>query len=85
MKEFTEFIVKHLVDDPESAVIEETIVDNQSVISIKVQPSDVGKIIGKKGANISAMRILVTALAAREKKRVKLEVVDQRALKNEEN
>lgn len=79
MKDFIEFIVKHLVNNPESAVIEETVSDNQTVVTIKVSPEDVGKVIGKKGANITSIRTLVNALAAREKKRISLVVFDQRA------
>lgn len=83
MKDFIEFIVKHLVNNPESAVIEETVNDNQTVVTIKVSPEDVGKIIGKKGANITSIRTLVNALAAREKKRISLVVYDQRAKQDE--
>lgn len=83
MKDFIEFIVKHLVNNPESAVIEETIIDNKPVIIIKVQPEDVGKVIGKKGLNINSIRTLVNAIAARENKYIRLEVFDQRKKENE--
>ena len=77
MKEFIEFIAKHLVDTPDSVVVEEkTPEDNKIVLSLKVQPDDVGKVIGKQGKTAQAMRTLLTAIAAKEGKRAILEILD---------
>ena len=77
MKEFIEFIAKHLVDNPDSVVIEEKIIeDNKVVLSLKVQADDVGKVIGKQGKTAQAMRTLLTAVAAKEGKRAILEILD---------
>lgn len=77
MKEFIEFIVKHLVDNPEGVVIEEKILDDQKVVfSLKVQPHDIGKIIGKQGKTAQAMRTLLTAVSAKEGKRAVMEILD---------
>jgi hypothetical protein len=77
MKEFIEFIAKHLVDHPDGVVIEEKMPeDNKVVLALKVKPDDVGKVIGKQGKTAQAMRTLLTAIAAKEGKRAVLEILD---------
>lgn len=77
MKEFVEFIVKQLVDEPEKVKIEETMPnENTFEIKIKVDQSDIGKVVGKKGKNIDALRTLMTAVAAKERHRVTLQVIE---------
>jgi len=77
MKEFVEFIAKHLVDNPDGVVVEEKIPEDRKVVlSLKVQADDVGKVIGKQGKTAQAMRTLLTAIAAKEGKRAILEILD---------
>ncbi len=77
MKEFIEYIAKYLVDEPESVVVEETIDQyNKINLTLRVQKQDVGKVIGKKGKTAISMRILLTAVAAKEGKRAMLEILD---------
>ncbi|MBP1683572.1 MAG: putative domain RNA-binding protein [Ignavibacteriaceae bacterium] len=77
MKEFIEFIAKYLVDDPEAVVVQETIDDDIKVnLTLRVKKEDVGKVVGKKGKTAIAMRILLTAIAAKEGKRASLEILD---------
>lgn len=77
MKEFIEYIAKHLVDNPENVSVEEKAPEeNKMVLSLKVQAEDVGKVIGKQGKTAQAMRTLLTAIAAKEGKRAILEILD---------
>jgi predicted RNA-binding protein YlqC (UPF0109 family) len=77
MKEFIEFIVKQMVDKPEKVKIEEsTLSQNTIEIKIEVEQSDVGKVVGKKGKNINALRTLLTAVAAKENHRATLQIVE---------
>jgi predicted RNA-binding protein YlqC (UPF0109 family) len=77
MKEFVEFIAKHLVDNPDGVSIEEKNPDEKKyVLTLKVNPEDVGKVIGKQGKTAQAMRTLLTAVAAKEGKRCILEILD---------
>ena len=77
MKEFIEFIAKHLVDSPEDVIVEETLsADRQLTLTLSVNKEDAGKVIGKKGRTALAMRTLLTAIAAKEGKRATLEVLD---------
>jgi predicted RNA-binding protein YlqC (UPF0109 family) len=77
MKEFVEFIVKQLVDKPDKVSVELSIPnENTFEIKIKVDQSDIGKVVGKKGKNIDALRTLLTAVAAKERHRVTLQVLE---------
>ena len=77
MKEFVEFIVKQLVDKPDKVSVEESLPnENTFEIKIKVDQSDIGKVVGKKGKNIDALRTLMTAVAAKERHRVVLQVLE---------
>ncbi len=77
MKEFIEYIARHLVDNPENVSIDEKAPEeNKIILSLKVQAEDVGKVIGKQGKTAQAMRTLLTAIAAKEGKRAILEILD---------
>lgn len=77
MKEFIEFIAKHLVDTPESVSIEEVVPNDKTVeLTLKVGEDDVGKVIGKQGKTAQAMRTLLTAIAAKDGKRAILKILD---------
>lgn len=76
MREFIEYIAKHLVDQPDSVVLEEETREDRLVLKLKVAQGDVGKIIGRNGRTAQALRVLLTAVAAKEGKRAILEVLD---------
>ena len=77
MKEFVEFLVKHIVDNPEKVVVEETSLDEHTIqYNLKVDESDIGKVIGKKGKNINAIRTLLIAVGAKGKHRATLEIIE---------
>ncbi|MBN2572674.1 MAG: KH domain-containing protein [Ignavibacteriales bacterium] len=77
MKEFIEFIAKHLVDNPEGVEIQEVTPDEKTVeLTLKVGTEDIGKVIGKQGKTAQAMRTLLTAIAAKDGKRAILKILD---------
>ena len=77
MKEFIEFISKHLVDTPDSVVVEEVETGDKTIeLTLKVGPDDVGKVIGKQGKTAQAMRTLLTAIAAKGGQRAILKILD---------
>jgi predicted RNA-binding protein YlqC (UPF0109 family) len=76
MKEFIEFIARHLVDHPEELTLEQEEKDNSIIVRIKVGEADVGKIIGKKGRTAQSLRTLLSAVAAKSGKRAILEIAD---------
>lgn len=78
MKEFVEFIAKHLVDNPANVSLEMANPDEKTIeLTLKVGAEDVGKVIGKQGKTAQAMRTLLTAIAAKEGKRAILKILDQ--------
>jgi uncharacterized protein len=76
MKEFIDYMAKHLVDNPDNVVIEFEEKENKVIFKLKVGESDVGKVIGRKGRTAQAMRVLLSAIAAKEGKRAILEIID---------
>ncbi|MBK9097725.1 MAG: KH domain-containing protein [bacterium] len=77
MKEFIEFIVKQLVDKPEKVMIEEISNDQKTFeIKVEVDKGDIGKVVGKKGKNVNALRTLLTAVAAKDKHRATLQILE---------
>lgn len=75
MKALVEYLVKSLADHPDQIVLEDHEADDSILIELKISPDDVGKIIGKNGNTINAIRTVLQAAASSQKKRVKLEVV----------
>ncbi|MBA4312396.1 MAG: RNA-binding protein [Chlorobiaceae bacterium] len=76
MKEFVEYIAKQLVDQPDGVVIEEEMKNDKLIIKLKVQPTDIGKVIGKRGRTAFALRTLAAAVGKKYGKKVAVEVVD---------
>ncbi len=76
MKDFLEFIARHLVDHPDSVSIWFEEKDDKVIFKLNVGEQDVGKVIGKKGRTAQAMRTLLGAVAAKEGKRAILEIAD---------
>ncbi len=77
MKNFIEFIVQRLVDNPDKVNVEEVINDKKHLeLKIEVAKNDIGKVIGKHGKNINALRTLFTAVGAKNKKRALIQVIE---------
>ena len=75
MKSLVETIVKSLVDTPEEVVIGETAGESIVILEISVAPDDIGKVIGKEGRIANAIRTVVKAAAAKQRKKVTVEIV----------
>lgn len=70
-----EYIVKRLVDEPESVKVTSNIERRVLVIDVRVAPNDVGKIIGKNGRIINCLRHFISALARRMRQKALVRVV----------
>jgi uncharacterized protein len=75
MKEFLEFIVKRLVDHPESVTIELEEKENKHIFKLKVAEGEIGKVIGRRGQTATSLRVLLKAIAAKEGKRAVLDII----------
>ena len=76
MKELVEVIAKALVDDPDSVVVTEREEKKATVLEVKVADPDMGKVIGKQGRMAKAIRSVVKAAAAKEDKKVIVDILD---------
>ena len=77
MKELVEFMAKAMVDNPDQVEVTEIAGRDTSVIEVKVAKEDMGQIIGKKGRNAQAMRLILNAASAQLRKHVVFEIIDQ--------
>ena len=75
-KELVEVIAKALVDDPDSVVVNEREDKKTMILEVHVADSDMGKVIGKQGRIAKAIRSVVKAAAAKEDKKVIVDIMD---------
>jgi len=76
MKDFIEYIVKHLVDNPDSVDVHEVEGSRTTVYELHVAQGDLGKVIGKSGQTAKSIRTLLSAASARQGKRAVLEILE---------
>ena len=77
MKKFLEFVVKQLVDQPESVGLREEIQGDVHGYFVTLPASELGRVIGKQGYTIRAIRNLLVAASARQGMRVAFEIDEQ--------
>ncbi len=77
MREMIEIIVRALVDEPEFVSVSEVTGMHTSILELTVAKADIGKVIGKQGRTAGALRTIVSAVSAKTKKRILLEIVDK--------
>ncbi len=74
-KDLVEYIAKSLVDDPAAVEVKEISGHSSIVLELRVAPDDMGRVIGKSGRVANAIRVLLRVLAAKEGKRITLEIM----------
>lgn len=83
MQEFIETVVKQLVDKPDEVNVSAVEGEQQILFELTVGDGDFGKVIGKRGRNISALRTLLYAINAKNRgKRARLDVIDKNEKKD---
>ncbi len=75
-QQFVEFIVKSLVSNPDKVSIERSIDEKGVLLELTVDPEDLGRVIGKRGAAAQALRTLLRALGTKNDARYNLKIVD---------
>ncbi len=73
-QEFLEFLIKSLVDNPDDVKVERKVDEMGVLLSLKVNPEDMGQIIGKAGATAKAIRSLVRVVGLKNHARVNLKI-----------
>ena len=76
LKELIEYVSKSLVDMPEEVSVAEVVGEQTTVIELKVDKSDLGKVIGKQGRTARALRTILNAASTKLKKRTVLEIIE---------
>ena len=71
-------IVSALVDDPQAVEVKQVDGETTCILEVRIAPADIGKVIGRQGRNIAALRTLLHAVGAKERKHIVLEVLEDR-------
>lgn len=75
-QEFLEFLVKSIVDNPDDVTVERKVDEMGVLLSLKVNPLDMGQIVGRQGATAKAIRSLLRIVGIKNHARVNLKIVE---------
>jgi hypothetical protein len=76
MRGLVTFIAQSLVDDPNSVSVDEVSSGQTLVLELHVAKTDIGKVIGRQGRTAHAMRTIINAVSAKDRKRTVLEIIE---------
>ena len=76
MKDLLTYIAQNLVEHPQAVDVQETETDGNVVLELRVDPSDMGKVIGRQGRITKEIRTLMRSVAQRQGKKVSVEIMD---------
>ena len=76
MKDLLTYIAQNLVERPQAVDVQETESDGNVVLELRVDPSDMGKVIGRQGRSAKEIRTLMRSVAQRQGKKVSVEIMD---------
>ncbi len=79
MNAFLEYVLRYLVDYPDEVVVTRVVTEKGVLYELRMRPSDVGKVVGKQGQTIAAIRNLINAALPRGSDRVEVEIVEPEA------
>src|SRR3978361_1936030 len=75
-QQFIEFVVKSLVNNPDAVQVERRIDEKGVLLELTVDPEDLGRVIGKRGATAQSIRTLLRALGTKNEARYNLKIID---------
>jgi len=76
MKELLTYVARNLVDNPDQVSVNQYEGDGETVLELRVAPSDMGKVIGRQGRIAKEIRTLVRSVAQRTGQRVSVDIID---------
>jgi len=76
MKNLVAFLVQNLVDNPRTVSVEEVYSGQTLVLELHVEKADIGKVIGRQGRTVDALRTIINAASAKDSKRTFLQIVE---------
>jgi hypothetical protein len=77
VKEVLEYLARALVDEPDAVEVNEVEGEGSVVLQLKVAPDDMGKVIGKRGRTVRAIRTVVRAAGSRQDLTTMVEIVEE--------
>jgi uncharacterized protein len=77
MKELVQFLERQLVNNPDAVEVKEAHGDTASVLELRVAKEDFGRVIGKQGRTVKAIRTILNAVASRTNRKVVLEIIEE--------
>jgi predicted RNA-binding protein YlqC (UPF0109 family) len=77
MKDLVEFVAKSLVDHPDDVEVVESTGERTTILVLRVAQSDLGKVIGRQGRTVKALRIVLNGAATRANRRAVLDIQDR--------
>ena len=78
MQEFIAYLIKNLVDEPESVDVKVYDGNKSTIVEIRVGDNDIAKVVGRQGRTIKALRTVALTVGARFGRRVKLELIQDK-------
>lgn len=82
-QEFVEFVVKALVDNPTAVTTDRTVDEMGVLITLKVDPSDLGQVIGRQGQTAKSIRTLLRVVGAKNHARVNLKIYEPEGMRQQ--
>ncbi|MDR3624355.1 MAG: KH domain-containing protein [Chlamydiales bacterium] len=76
MKEFVEYLIKNLVDEPNCVSVKCFEGERGIIVEVSVAQKDIGKVVGRHGNTIKSLRTIISAVSARLGKHVRLELIE---------
>ena len=76
LKELLTYIAQNLVDNPDDVSVTEREADSETVYELRVNPADMGKVIGRQGRIAKEIRALMRSVALKQGKRISVDIVD---------
>ena len=83
MRELIQLLVEQLVNNPSAVEVKEAQVDAASVIELRVAKEDFGRVIGKQGRTVESLRTILNAVAARNNRKVILQIIDEKGQRSD--
>jgi len=75
-QQFVEMVVKEIVDNPDDVKVDRTVDDRGVLLTLSINPADMGKVIGKEGKTAEALRTLLRIIGAKNNARVNLKILE---------
>lgn len=75
-KDFVEYVVKSIVDHPDDVEIERSVDEMGVLISLKINPEDMGQVIGRQGSTAKSIRTLLRVIGAKNNARVNFKIIE---------